>query len=304
MKIKRLSVFLLLCFLFTYSSAAEIAVVKSKDIEPYNAAISGFKKVVRDKVSENDMDGDIKKGIAITDKLKLERPNLVLSLGAEASYIVTQNIKTIPIVFSMVSNPSRYNIGNSNTTGVRLDIPIKTQLHLYKEILPDAKRIGIIYSDENTKRLIDEAKIITAGFDMEIVSIWIKDIRGLPEALEDIISKIDSLWLLFDPVVTSSQRIVQEVIIFKALQKKIPVVGFNKWSVTAGSLYCLYSEYEDIGRQTGEIAGRILRGENPSSIPMESPRDVKILFNNKVLDRVASKGRVNMPEKAYVWGGE
>ncbi|MBI3814091.1 MAG: hypothetical protein HY279_06455, partial [Nitrospinae bacterium] len=92
------------------STAAEIAVVKSKDIEPYNAAISGFKKVVRENVSENNMDGDIKKGIAITDRLRTEKPNLVVSLGAEASYITSQNIKTIPVVFSMVTNPPRYNI--------------------------------------------------------------------------------------------------------------------------------------------------------------------------------------------------
>ncbi len=286
------------------SSAAEIAVMKSKDIEPYNAAISGFKKVVRENVREDNMDGDIRKGIAITDKLRAEKPNLVVSLGAEASYIASQNIKTIPVVFSMVTNPPRYSIGDGNITGVRLDIPMKTQLGFYREILPDVRKIGIIYSDEGTKRFIEDARHLSDKYDMEIVSIAIKEMRELPQAVEKILSESDSLWLIFDPVVTSSPRIVQEVIIFKALQKKVPVVGFNKWSVTAGALYCLYSEYEDIGRQTGEMADRILKGESPSSIPVESPKDIKIIFNDKVISRVVSRSRVNMPEKAYVWQGE
>lgn len=299
--LKSAIVCVLLLLFSCLSSAAEIAVIKSKDIEPYNIAISGLKKVINGNVSETSMDGDLKKGIDITDKLKLEMPNLIVSLGAESSYVVSQNIKIIPVIFSMVSNPDRYHIGSKNVTGIRLDIPLKTQLNLYREILPDAKRVGVIYSDEITKWLIEDARLIAAGLGIEIVSIKIMDVKELPDAVERLFAEVDSLWLIFDPVITSSPRIVQEVIIFKALQNKIPVVGFNKWSVTAGALYCLYSAYEDIGRQTGEMANRILKGESPSSIPVESPKDVKIFFNSKVLDRVASRHRVNIPPNAYMW---
>jgi putative ABC transport system substrate-binding protein len=298
----------LLCLFALDSSAAEIAVIKSRNIKPYDIALAGFKEVVNGNIHENNIDGDIKKGIAITDRLKSEKIDLILTFGTEASYMASQNIKTIPVVFSMTSNPPTYSTEKPNVTGVRIDIPLKTQFHFLREVLPEVKRIGIIYSSDDVERFIDETKEMIAGAGgdivLQFVPVRITNIKELPRAVEKILLEADSLWLFYDSVVTSSQRIVQNIIIFPALKKNIPIIGFNKWSVASGALYCLYSEYKDIGRQTGEIAKRILMGEKPYFIPVESPKDIKILFNDKVFERISSNIEVNMPRNAYLWRGE
>lgn len=283
------------------SSASEIVVIKGKDVESYNSVMSGFKKVVKGNIHESNMNGDIKKWIGGVDKSNTGMADVVVSLGAEAFYMASQNIKTIPVIFSLVTDPARYTIGNSNITGVRLDIPLKTQFRFHREILPWADKIGILYSSKNTNGVIEEAKLMANESGIEVLSFMVKDIKEIPRLMEEVLAKVNSIWLLFDPVVTSSEMVVQKVIIFQALQKKIPVIGFNKWSVTAGALYCLYNEYEDIGKQTGEMVNRILDGEAPSSILIESPRGSKILFNKNVYTRIATKKRVNIPENAEMW---
>lgn len=302
-----LNFFLLLFFatdsyLPAQAGAARIAVIKGKDIAPYNAALSGFKEAIDGEVYEIDITDGEKGEILVADKIKSKMPDLILSIGSEASYIATQNIKNIPIVFSMVSNLVRYGFENDNVTGVILDIPLRMQFGLHKEILPNTKKVGIIYSEGNTEKFIDEARFMAGKFNLEIISIRIKEIKELPEAVEKISTLADSLYLLYDPLITSSKSVIQGVIILRTFQKGIPVVGFNKWSVATGALYCLYSEYEDIGRQAGEMAKRILRGEKPSSIPVEPPRDIKVLFNKKVFERVASKNKVNIPQNSYFLG--
>lgn len=297
--------FLLLLSLPAFNlSAAEIAVIKSKNIEPYNLSLEGLKEVVKADFQVTDMEANLKKGLIIIKNIKSQKPDLILGLGAKAAYTASNNVKNIPVVYSMVSDPARYKISGKNVTGVKLDIPLEKQFQIFREVMPVVKKIGVIFSAERSKRLVSRARSILKNMGTELVSIRITDQKDIPSAVEKILSEIDSLWLIFDPIVTASPRIVQEVIIFQALQKRIPVIGFNKWSVTKGALLSLYSEYEDIGRQTGKIVNRILNGMMPSEIPIESPDKIKLFFNEKVIERVSSKVKLNIPDNALIWGGE
>ena len=285
-------------------SAAEIAVIKSKNIEPFNLSLKGFKEVVKTDLKTNDMEANLKKGLIIIKKIKSEKPNLILGLGAKAAYIASNNVKDIPIVYSMVSDPERYKISGKNVTGVKLDIPLEKQFKVFKEVMPNFKKIGVILSKDRSEVIVNNARSILKNMGVELVLARITSKKEIPSAVEKILSEVDFLWLIFDPLVTASPRIIQEIIIFQALQKRIPVIGFNKWSVTKGALLSLYSEYEDIGIQTGKIVNRILQGEMASSIPVESPDQIKLFFNEKVIARVSSKIKLNIPDNALIWEGE
>lgn len=318
MKILKICAYLLqkkrTCFFITISaaclfltsglSAAEIAAIKSKNIEPYNLSLKGFKEVVKANLKVNNMEASLEKGSIIIKNIKSKKPDLILVLGAKAAYIASNNVRDIPIVFSMVSDPKRYKISGDNVTGVKLDIPLEKQFHIYKEVMPGIKKIGVIFSKDQSKAIVDEGRSILEGMGIRLISKQIFSQKEIPAALEKTLSDVDALWLIFDPVVTASPRIVREVILFHALRKRIPVIGFNKWSVTVGALCTFYSEYEDIGRQAGAIANRILQGADPSSIPVESPDKVRIFFNEKVMERVSSKVKLNIPGNAFIWGGE
>jgi putative ABC transport system substrate-binding protein len=209
----------------------------------------------------------------------------------------------IPVVFFMLFDPERYKIEGKNVTGVKLEIPLEEQIRKLREVMPGVQKIGTIYGEEKTKLLLDEIKPILAGLGIELMVERISSPKDIPAAMDRLAPKMEAFWLVFDSVVVSSPRVVQEIILFQTLKNRIPVIGFNKWSVTAGALFCLYTDFEDIGIQAGKIVNRILKGEFPSSIPVESPENVKVLLNEKVMQRVSTKLKLEVPNNAYIWGG-
>lgn len=299
--------FFLLVFLFltaNCSSAAEVAIIKSKDIQPYNLAIKGFSGVVRAAVAEDDMNADLDKGMSILKKVKSQKPDAIFSVGAEATFAAANSIKEIPVVFFMLFDPERYKLEGENVTGVKLEIPLEEQIRKLREVMPEVKRIGTIYGEEKTKLLFDEIKPVLAGLGIELMAERISSPKDIPAAMDRLVPKMDAFWLVFDSVAVSSPRVVQEIILFQSLKNRIPVIGFNKWSVTAGALFCLYTDFEDVGIQAGKIVNRILKGEFPSSIPVESPENVKVFFNEKVMQRVGTKLKLEVPNNSYIWEGE
>ena len=282
---------------------ADIAVVMTRNIKPYKQSIDGLREVVNARLSMFDMEANPEKGQNIINSIRLNDYDLILGLGSTAAYTMSSNIKDIPVVFSMVADSERYNIYGENVTGVTLNIPLEKQFNVYKDVMPDIKRIGVLYSNNNTKIVIEKAQLLLNDIGLEFVLKRISSQKDIPNALNEILSTVDAVLLIYDPVVTATPRIVKEVIIFNALKKRIPVIGFNKWSVTVGAVCCLFSEYVDVGQQTGEIVKQILEGSKPSSIAVEYPQKIKMLFNEKAVKRIIPKVKLNIPDDAYIWKG-
>ncbi len=112
----------------------------------------------------------------------------------------------------------------------------------------------------------------------------VKSAKEIPEIKE---MKIDALWLIPDLVVC--QPTVIGHILRSSLKHKIPVMGVSQSYVKAGALLALSCDYEDIGRQSGEIALRILNGESLVDIPVSVARKTKLYLNLAVAERLRIK---------------
>ena len=296
----------LLTFLFmaaNCSYAAEVDIIKSKDILPYELVVKGFSESVHADIAENDINVGSGKGMLILTEVKSRKPDAIFTLGAEATYLAGNNIREIPVVFSMVSNSDSHQMEGNNITGINLEISREEQIGKLMEVMPGVRKIGTMYGEEKTKLFLDQIRPLLGRQGIELIEERISSTKDIPAAMERMLPEIDAFWLAFDSVVASSPRVIQEIIIFPALKNNIPVIGFNKWSVTAGALFCLYVEYEDIGKQAGKIVNRILSGVPPSSIPVESPKNVKVLLNEKVMQRVSARLKLEVPNNAYIWEG-
>ncbi|NLC63661.1 MAG: sugar ABC transporter substrate-binding protein, partial [Thermoanaerobacterales bacterium] len=60
---------------------------------------------------------------------------------------------------------------------------------------------------------------------------------------------------------------------------KIPVIGAERGHVEGGALATLGIDYYLLGKQTGNMAARVLQGENPHNIPVEGSKDLKLIIN-------------------------
>jgi putative ABC transport system substrate-binding protein len=145
-------------------------------------------------------------------------------------------------------------------------------------VLPRMKRIGVLYDPEKTGPIVEEARRLAKGLDLELVERRVSSERNLPETLREVITKVDALWLLPDSTVLTDDSL--RFVLSTALDRSVPVIGFSSEFVRNGALIGLSVNSGDIGRQAGAMAKKILNGRSPASAAV-SPDRVRFALNLK-----------------------
>ena len=137
------------------------------------------------------------------------------------------------------------------------------QLKMIREILPDAVKIGIIYttSEANSVSTIEEYKAIAGDYGFEIVETGINTLADVDMAAADMVGKVDCISNLTDNTVVSA---LQTVLSY-AKEANIPVFGSEVEQVKNGCLASMGIDYVVLGKQTGAMAAAILKGESTAA---------------------------------------
>lgn len=310
-KIVNLSILLSFFWMIVPSFAAEkviIAAIKSYDISLYSTVLEGFKEALKEKeIDFSLIQYDIKKskeeGRKAIEEIKTRRPDLILTLGSLATEIAKEDVKDIPIVFSVVLNPVDSGFVNSmqssgnNLTGASLDISIEKQFENLKAIVPNVRKIGVLYNPTETGEVIKKALIISKEIGLKLIAKPISSEKDVPDALRALTKGIDCLWAVADSTVFSSLQSTQFIILY-TLRNQIPFMGISPSYVKAGALFALFCDYEDIGRQSGELAAEILAGEKPTELPITIPRKIFLSLNLRVAEQIGLRISSDIVNKA------
>ena len=171
----------------------------------------------------------------------------------------------IPVVYTAVSDPvgaglvkkDGANVGN--VTGSCDLLPVEEQLKMIRAMMPEAKKIGILYttSEANSVSTIKEYKEKAGEYGFEIVDTGINTIADVDLAASDLVGKVDCICNLTDNTVVQALQTVIE----KANAKNIPVFGSEIEQVKAGCVAAMGIDYFELGKKTGAMAAKILKGE-------------------------------------------
>ena len=193
----------------------------------------------------------------------------------------------IPVIFTAVTDPIAAELAkadgtpNGNVTGTSDKLPVQKQLEMIRAVLPEAKKIGIIYctSEVNSVSAIEEYKAAAADYGFEIVESGIATAADIPLAADNLLEKVDCINNLTDNTVVSSLPVILE----KAAAKNIPVFGSEVEQVKIGCLAAVGLDYYDLGKQTGAMAAQVLKGEKKASeLNFESIEEAAFYGNNAV----------------------
>ena len=256
-----------------------IAVSLSTDAPPFDKVLEGFRDYLQQKNIPVRVE-ILKEGQTAEEMGNVE---LIFALGSEALLQARARNPDIPIVAGMILQ--KEDIENlPHTTGVYLEHPAETQLVWMRRILPNARRVGVVYSRAENPECIASAKGIMAQLGFQLVAQEVSNPRELPGALENLANTADVLWGISDDVVLTQQT-ARQILLF-SFRNRIPFVGLSHAWTKAGALYSLDRDYHDLGRQCGELAYRILRGERAGSIAPVAPRKVTYSVNLKTARRM------------------
>lgn len=285
-----LFVFVFWMFSTTWCFAAEravISVIFSSDIAPYHQSWEGFKEFLDEKEvalwgSKYNLKEE--KAQIVYSRINEERPDMVFTLGTKASKLTKEKIKDIPVVFCMVLDPRA--IIDLNVTGVSIDIPPGVKLKEVKRIIPNVKRIGMIYSAKTTS-LYEEVLQACRELGLQLIGKKIDSGKELPDAIEEISWQIDCFLMIPDSKIYFPRSVKH--LLLESLRKEFPVVGLSSFYTKAGALISFDCDYNDLGRQSGEIVLRILNGEKPANINPLRPRKIKLSLNLITAERFGIK---------------
>lgn len=194
----------------------------------------------------------------------------------------------IPTVFTAVTDPVAAGFADANgkalgeVTGTSDALPIKAQLETIRAMLPKATKIGILYttSEVNSISAIEIYKSLAGDYGFEIVESGVSTIADIPLALDALLSKVDCLTNLTDNTVVSALALMLD----KAGAAGKPVFGSEIEQVKLGCVAAEGLDYIALGRQTGLMAAKVLKGEaKASELPYEIITEPGLYVNTEAL---------------------
>ena len=266
-----------------------------------DSATEGFKEAFEDagvevEYDEQNANGEQSTALTIAQQFASKNLDLVLSVATPAAQATAQNIQDTPVLFTAVTDPVEAELVDSldapggNVTGTSDIAPIDQQFEMLQELLPDAKKIGIVYAsgEVNSKVQVDEAKKVAEPLGLEIVTQTVTNVTEIPQAVQAI-GDVDAFYVPTDNLVVSGIASLVQA----AEATETPVIAAEEGTVEGGAAIALGINYEELGRQTGEMALRILRdGEDPATMPVEKANEYKYVVN----EDAAKRQGVEIPE--------
>jgi putative ABC transport system substrate-binding protein len=257
-------------------------------VPPYREALRGFEAVLRDSGRDYRLTEFLADGVAasrgtLAEKLRAKEPDLILTIGSAATDMVSEEIRDLPIVFSMVLPSSGNRMleelrqARPNLTGGSMEIPVETQFAKLREVLPHVRRIGVLYNPSESGAPVEEAAATARSLGLELVPLAVESEKDVLAVDEVLAGGIDVLWSVADSTVFSHQGLKH--ILLQTLRNRIPFVGLSPSFVKAGALLAISTDYHDLGRQAGEQSLKILAGEEAAAIPMTVPRNLSLSIN-------------------------
>ncbi|MBU4260736.1 MAG: hypothetical protein KKC76_02510 [Proteobacteria bacterium] len=275
------------------ASGYEIVVVKSGNETPMEQVVRSFaekfvnllpahgvKSIEPHRFQEIDLSENPIKS-AVQQQILEARPDLILTLGRNA-LLAVRDISEIPIVFLLVVAPEIIIEDRDNITGVNLDIPATLQFCELTRLLPQVRRIGVIYNTAHSAMDIQQAR--RGRPDLQFVALHAQSTREVPSLLEELHDKVDLIWLLPDLIVTNPQ-ILESYFLF-SFKNKVPVLAFSQKYLKSGAAIVVTFDLEAMGEQAAVMAARILRGTPVSSVPPTDISRVKTIVNPTVVRKL------------------
>jgi len=281
---------LALALLAGVANAADYSVSFNQIVE--HPALDSVRQGIKDQladdgfsVSYNDhiAQGNIATANLIAKQMLGENPDVAVGIATPTAQACAQAIKSLPIVFAAVTDPVGAGLVASlekpggNITGTTDMSPIDRQIELILEFLPQLKNLGVIYNsgEANSVTLVRVLKEEAAKKGISVTEATVSNSAGVFQAAKSLIGRAEAVYIPTDNTVVSAFEAITQV----GYQAKLPIFAADTDSVGRGAVAALAIDYYKMGRQTGEMVGRILKGAKPGEMPVETLREFQIYIN-------------------------
>ena len=287
-----------------------IGIIQPMEHESLDAAREGFVQALADHgytdgdtivLDYQNAQGDSSALLTISQRFVGDDCDLVLAIGTGAAQSIASQTSEIPVLITAVTDPVDAGLVQSseapgtNVTGTNDMNPIREQLELIPEILPDAQTVGLLYtsSEDNSILQIEEAKAILEEMNLDYVEQTVTGSNDVQQAVQSIVTRCDAIYIPTDNTFASAMPLVGSVV----MESGTPVICGATGMVEAGGLITLGLNYYNLGYQTGEMAAQVLEGADPASMPVQSQNQYDYVVNEEMLSALGMELPQSLLEK-------
>ena len=219
----------------------------------------------------------------IARKFVGDRPDVIVPIATPAAQAVVAATRDIPVVYNAITDPVGARLVKSmapsgtNVTGVSDRLVAEQQVAFIRRVVPAAKRVGVIYSpgEANSVTAKRQMQEVLERQGMSLVEAAAPRSVDVGQAAQRLVGKVDVIYTSNDNNVISAYEAVIKV----ANSAKIPLICADRSSVQRGATGAMAIDYYTMGRQTGRMVLRVLRGEKPGDMASETSDRLDITLN-------------------------
>ncbi len=215
-------------------------------------------------------------------------PDVILASGTPSVAALQQSSRSLPIVFTVVSDPVGAGFVDSlakpggNVTGYMLsEYSLNAKLlELLKQIEPSVKRAAVLRDSLNPAGMAQFATIqaVASSVGVEVSPINVRDASEIERAIAAFARSTNGGLVVTGSASATTHR---ELIIALAAQHKLPAVYASRFNVTLGGLISYGPSRVEQFRRAASYVDRILKGEKPADLPVQAPTNYELVINLK-----------------------
>jgi putative ABC transport system substrate-binding protein len=232
--------------------------------------------------------------------------NMIVPIATPAAQAARAATKTVPIVFSAVSNPVEAGLVTSfaettgNITGVSNSIPIEDIFKLASTVTPQAKTFGFVYNsgEINSTSGIQKAKIYCDKNGVKYKEATITSTADLQQAASSLVGQVDAFFTPNDNMVASAMATYVKV----ATDAKLPIYAGADSMVKDGALATVGIDYTKLGKQTAAMIIRIVNGQTIKDNHVEQVAEYANMININTADKLGITISDDLKQKFVILG--
>ncbi len=226
----------------------------------------------------------------ISQRFVNNKDDLIIAIATGAAQSAAAETTEIPIIASSITDMVGAGLVESNeapggnVTGVSDVTPVSQQLDILLQLVPDAKTIGIAYcsSEPNSDFQIKLAKDYLDSKNLKYEEATVVTVNDITQVVSSLAERVDAIYIPVDNTMASAMPSVMKA----CEERKMPVVVGAAAMVEEGALATVAFDYYDAGRQSAQMAVRILKGGEPASTPIETVEETYLYLNKTYADQI------------------
>ncbi|WP_165006856.1 MULTISPECIES: tryptophan ABC transporter substrate-binding protein [unclassified Enterococcus] len=248
---------------------------------------------------------DQSKLATMSQQLVQANPDALIGIATPAAQSLANSTTSIPIVLGAVTDPVGAGLVASldkpggNITGVSDQPPVAAQIHLATQLLPNAKKAGILYasSEDNSKYQVSQAEEAAKKEGLSSAKYAVPSTNEIAQTVQVMSQDVDFIYIPLDNTIANAmQTVVKE-----ANKAGIPVIPSVDTMVEQGGLATIGINQYQLGVQSGKMAASIASGkEKPETTPVFTFDQGDTIINQKQADLLGITVPETLKDKAKI----